>query len=387
MIQDGFQFIAFMCLFAGVLVWLEKKHKKSKFFTYVPALIIIYFGTMLLSTFKFWDMNVASVANARGAIKTAILPAMIFLMLLRADLRDIAKLGTRMILSFFAATFSIIIGFVVAFLIFKGGLAENAPETFGALAGSWTGGVQNMAAVMQALDLSDAGMGYTLLIDSIDYSIWIMILLALVPLSKSFNKWTKADTTKLEEIDKKLTVKFDNISKEIDFQHILLLLGIAFTVTAFSQYLAPFMPGGLGDTGWSIIIATVIGLICAMTPIGKIPGAPQVSNVLLYLLIGLIAANANFAELTQAPAYIAAGFVILAVHAVIMLLIAKVFKLDLFTCGVASLANIGGVASSPVLAAAYSQALVPVAVLMALIGVASGTFLGIMVSKILTLLV
>lgn len=386
MIKDGFQFMAFIMLFVGILVWLEQKYKTGKFFKYVPALIIIYFGAMILSTFHVWDMSVASVSGARGAIKTAILPAMIFLMLLRADLRDIAKLGPRMILSFFAATLSIIIGFIVAFLIFKGMLAANAAKTFGALAGSWIGGVQNMAAVMEALGLNESGMGYTLLIDSIDYSMWIMLLLALVPLAAKFNVWTKADTSKIDDINKHLTVKFDTISKEVNYHHILLLLGISFGVTALAQVIAPYMPAFLDTTAWTIILVTIAGIICAMTPLGLIPGAPAVSNVLLYTLIALIASNANFAELTQAPAYIVAGFVILAIHGILMLLIAKLFKLDLFTCGIASLANIGGVASSPVLAAAYSQALVPIAVLMALIGVITGTFLGIGVSNILSML-
>ncbi len=386
MIQNGFQFLTVIILFVGVFVWLEKKYQNSKFFTYCPALIIIYFGTMLLSTFSIWDMGVASVSAARGSVKSAILPAMIFLMLLRADLRDIAKLGPRMILSFFSATLTIIIGFIVSFLIFKGFLASNAPQTFGALAGSWIGGVQNMAAVMEALGLNDSGMGYTLLIDSIDYSMWIMFLLAMVPLQAKFNKWTKSDTTKIDEINQHLTLKFDSISKEIGHQHILLLLGIAFAATAVAQLIAPAMPEFLDTTAWTIILVTIAGIICAMTPLGMIPGAPAVSNVLLYLLLSLIAANANFAELTQAPAYILAGFVILGIHGVLMLMIAKVFKLDLFTCGIASLANIGGVASSPVLAAAYSQALVPVAVLMALLGVITGTFLGIAVANILSLL-
>lgn len=69
-----------------------------------------------------------------------------------------------------------------------------------------------------------------------------------------------------------------------------------------------------------------------------------------------------------------------------MAIIGKLFKLDLFTCGIASLSNIGGVASSPVLAAAYSQSLVPIAVLMALIGVITGTFFGIGVAKFLEML-
>ena len=220
MITDGFQFIALLFFVSGIVIYLEKKFKNGIFFKYIPALVIIYFGAMILSTLGVWDMNVESVSKARSVLKDAILPSMIFLMLLRADLRDIAKLGPRMIISFFTATFTIMIGFVVAFLIFKGSLASNAPLTFGALAGSWVGGTQNMVAVQQAVGLEGSGMGYTLLIDSIDYSIWIMFLLFLVPFANKFNKWTKADTSKIDNINEHLTAKFSTISKEITFQDI-----------------------------------------------------------------------------------------------------------------------------------------------------------------------
>lgn len=391
MITDGFQFIALLFFVSGIVIYLEKKFKNGIFFKYIPALVIIYFGAMILSTLGVWDMNVESVSKARSVLKDAILPSMIFLMLLRADLRDIAKLGPRMIISFFTATFTIMIGFVVAFLIFKGSLASNAPLTFGALAGSWVGGTQNMVAVQQAVGLEGSGMGYTLLIDSIDYSIWIMFLLFLVPFANKFNKWTKADTSKIDNINEHLTAKFSTISKQITFQDIFFLLSVALGVTAVTTIMGNELVkvpalAFMGATGWTIIITTILGVIFAMTPLARIPGSPEVSNVLLYMLIGLIASNANFMELTQAPAYILAGFVILIIHGVLMAIIGKVFKLDLFTCGIASLSNIGGVASSPVLAAAYSQSLVPIAVLMALIGVITGTFFGIGVAKFLTLL-
>ena len=391
MITDGFQFIALLFFVSGIVIYLEKKFKNGIFFKYIPALVIIYFGAMILSTLGVWDMNVESVSKARSVLKDAILPSMIFLMLLRADLRDIAKLGPRMIISFFTATFTIMIGFVVAFLIFKGSLASNAPLTFGALAGSWVGGTQNMVAVQQAVGLEGSGMGYTLLIDSIDYSIWIMFLLFLVPFANKFNKWTKADTSKIDNINEHLTAKFSTISKEITFQDIFFLLSVSLGVTAVTGIMGNELVkvpalAFMGATGWTIIITTILGVIFAMTPLARIPGSPEVSNVLLYMLIGLIASNANFMELTQAPAYILAGFVILIIHGVLMAIIGKVFKLDLFTCGIASLSNIGGVASSPVLAAAYSQSLVPIAVLMALIGVITGTFFGIGVATFLTLL-
>ena len=69
-----------------------------------------------------------------------------------------------------------------------------------------------------------------------------------------------------------------------------------------------------------------------------------------------------------------------------MALIAKLFKLDLFTCGVASLANIGGVASAPILAASYSEALIPIGVLMAMMGYIIGTGGGLIVGKIMSIL-
>ena len=57
-----------------------------------------------------------------------------------------------------------------------------------------------------------------------------------------------------------------------------------------------------------------------------------------------------------------------------------------FTCGVASLANIGGSASAPILAGAYSGALVPVGVLMALMGYVIGTAGGLITANIMSLL-
>ena len=76
----------------------------------------------------------------------------------------------------------------------------------------------------------------------------------------------------------------------------------------------------------------------------------------------------------------------IAVHGVLMVIFAKLFKLDLFVIGVASLANIGGVASAPILASAYSRALIPIGVLMAMMGYVIGTFGGLTVGKILQMI-
>ena len=133
------------------------------------------------------------------------------------------------------------------------------------------------------------------------------------------------------------------------------------------------------------MVVTIIALVAAVTPIGKIAGAAELSNVMLYIVIALLASRASLLELTDAPVWIISGFMILAIHGIILVVIAKIFKLDMFTCGVASLANIGGTASAPVLAASYSGALVPVGVLMALMGYIIGTGGGILTANIMRL--
>jgi uncharacterized membrane protein len=104
---------------------------------------------------------------------------------------------------------------------------------------------------------------------------------------------------------------------------------------------------------------------------------------MLYILIALIGSKAVFDNFSDVGVYVLAGFSILVIHAVIMVIGAKIFKLDLFSVAVASLSNIGGVASAPILAATYNKSLVSVGVLMAIMGYLIGTFGGLLVGNIL----
>ena len=75
------------------------------------------------------------------------------------------------------------------------------------------------------------------------------------------------------------------------------------------------------------------------------------------------------------------------IHVAVMVILAKVLKMDIFTCAVASLANIGRTATAPVLAGAYSSALVPVGIVMALLEYVIGTGGGLLVANLMRLLV
>jgi len=385
MIENGFSYLAVLMMIASVIVYTEKK-SQHKLFEYLPSIVIIYFMVMLFSTFGLWQKS-ESVTTTYKTVKSNLLPSMIFLMLLSADMREIFKLGKKMLLTFFLASVSIAIGFIGTFTLFHTHFEPDSWKAFAALCGSWMGGTANMVAIQGALDLPDSAMGYTLLIDSIDYAIWVMILLALVPFAKKFNIWSKADTSVIDEVGERLALK-EGEKKPIAFASLFFLLGAALLVSALAQYGALFLPttSFLTTATWIVIIATLVGTLFAMTPLAKISGGLELANIMLYLIVALIASRASFAELTQAPLYIVAGFIIIAIHASLMILFAKLFKLDLFSLGVASLANIGGVASAPILASAYSKALIPIGVLMAMMGYIVGTFGGLMVGKVLEMI-
>src|SRR5699024_2487300 len=117
---------------------------------------------------------------------------------------------------------------------------------------------------------------------------------------------------------------------------------------------------------------------------GRAAGPSELATIMLYLIIGIIASGSDFTSLAEAPLYLVAGIIVLLVHIVIMLIYAKLTKTELFSIAVASTANIGGIASAPVVAGAFNRQLVPVGVLFALIGAFAGTFLGLWTAQIMS---
>ena len=381
MINTAFPYLTVLLFIASMFIYIEHQ-SKAKLFDYLPPIVIIYFTIMMFSSMELWTKT-EEINSAYKAFKSNLLPAMIFLMLLQSDIRKILKLGKKILLTFFLGSLSVSLGFIIMFALLHGAFEAEAWKAFGALSGSWLGGTANMVAIQEALALPDSKMGYVLLIDSVDYALWLMFLLALVPFAKQFNRWTKADHSVIESLE--MTLDTTKEKKAINFPSLFMLLGFSLMVSLLAQETAPLLPitNFLTTTTWTVIIATVMGILFGMTPLGKETSAEPLANIILYLIVALIASRANFAELTQAPLYITAGFMIILIHATIMLTFAKLFKLDLFSLGVASLANIGGVASAPILAGSYNKALIPIAILMAMMGYIVGTFMGLGVASVL----
>ena len=165
-------------------------------------------------------------------------------------------------------------------------------------------------------------------------------------------------------------------------------LGLALLVATGAAWLAGRLPtaGMVSPATWAILLATGAGLLVAHTPLARYPGASTISGTLLLGVVAVLASQSNFQGIAAAPLYVLCGFSIIALHAVLLVGCARLFHFDLYLCGIASLAHIGGVAATPILAASYARTLVPVGILLALLGYILGTGFGLVVASVLSML-
>ncbi|SEM82811.1 Uncharacterized membrane protein [Luteibacter sp. UNCMF331Sha3.1] len=378
MIQSVWPYLAVMLLAAGFWPAIERRFG-WKVFEILPPIVLTYLTVTALSVAGLWTAS-PDIHLAQDTLVARMVPALLFLLMINCDLRAILALGPRVLGVFVCTSISLFTAFVVTFLLYRQWMPGTGWMPLASLSGSWMGGTANMIAVKQAIGMSDTSLATTLLTDALCYSMWVVVLFAVARLAPAFNRWTRATSSA------DMTVAETAPRAPATGDSVLLWLGLAIAVSALSAVLGARMPVGnmVSPTTWTILIATVAGLVAAHSPLARLPGAQAVSSALLISVVAVLASQSSFAGIAAAPLYLVAGVTVIAIHAVLLALAARIFHFDLFLCGISSLAHIGGVAATPVLAATYSRSLVPVGILLALLGYILGTGFGLVVAAVLS---
>lgn len=310
------------------------RQTKWKIFDYLPPLLWIYLTPMLLSNLGL----IPHSSPVYGTMKTYLIPMFLTIMLLDVNVR---------------AAFSSM-GRVVAVMI-----------------------LGSVGVVVGAVDISKAEMGLAVLADNVIYVVWLPLLLTSRNWAKRFNRFTGVSDEHFERM-KELADSLCDKSKEVSMHHVLYLLCLGLVVMTSAKLLAPIMPQlkPVFTTGtWTVLLVSTFALLLSQTPVRKVPGSQPISMALVYLFVARMGAVSSLEGLAQAPWFLLAAFLWIFIHGAFCLLGARLFKLDVSSAAICSAANIGGAASAPVVAAFHDERLVPLAVLMALIGYAGGTYL------------
>lgn len=329
-----------------------------------------------------------------------LLPVSLVLLCLSIDLKGVFNLGWRAIVMFLTATFGVVLGGGIALFIVHAvspetvaGTGENAIwRGLSTIAGSWIGGGANQAAMKEIYKPSGSLFGAMIVIDVVVANIWMGFLLYGANMSDKIDRWLKADASAITSLKKKMEefqAKHARIPSTTD---LFLILAVGFGATAAAHFCAdivtPIMESHtelltrlkltslISDFFWLVVFATTFGVLLSFTKLRNLEGAgaSKVGSVCIYILVATIGMQMNLAEIGQYLGLFFLGIIWMLVHVSILLFVAYIIKAPFFFVAVGSQANIGGAASAPVVASAFSPALAPVGVLLAVLGYALGTY-------------
>ena len=366
----------------------------KKLYSVIPPILLCYFLPGLLNSAGIIS---GTSSGLYGMASRYLLPASLVLFTLSLDLNEIWKLRKKAGLMFISASISIIIGgplavWIVAFFapeIVGGEGADAVWRGLSTVAGTWIGGGANQAAMFEIFKPSTDLFSAMVALDVFISYAWMALLLYGAGKNSSINKFLKADDQSVTEIKDKIEAYQLSIMRIPKMEDILMILGVAFGVTAIAHFgadtiapwvtiNAPYLSKFSLTSGffWLVIIATTFGMLLSFTKMRNLEGAgaSRIGSVMLYVLIATIGMQMNVMAIFRNPGILLIGLIWILIHAIILFIIAKITRTPFFFAAVGSMANIGGPASAPVIASAFHPSLAPVGVLLAVFGYVIGTY-------------
>lgn len=388
MIREPLQILAVLLGVLAILFALNRHPRFGKLFRVVPLLVFAYFVPALLS-----NTGVIPIESPLyDFIKKWLLPASLVLLTLSVDVPAIVRLGKPAVVMFLTATVGIVIGGPIAYLLLGSlvpeALGDQAWKGLAALSGSWIGGGANFVAIGESVGAEASTLGMMVVVDVAVANVWMAVLLWFAGRERAIDEKLGADRQALEALRTRMAEFQADTARPTNLPDLLIMLALAIGASVGATVVAKRLPeiGDIVSTfTWVVILVTAVGVAASFTRLRQLEGAgaSSVGSVLLYLLVASIGAHAEFRRLLEAPALVAVGAVWISIHAVLLLVVQRWVKAPVFFLAVGSQANVGGAASAPIVAAAFSPALAPVGILLAVAGYVLGTYGGIVCAALL----
>ncbi|MBM3319182.1 MAG: DUF819 family protein [Candidatus Eisenbacteria bacterium] len=379
MISSPAAVLTVLSALAAFFFWLEAR-TRWRLFQYAPPLLFIYGIPVVLSNTGV----IPTESPVYSGMRAIMLPVFLTLMLLSLDCRKAVRVMGRGIFVMLLGSAGVVIGAPISYAIVKGGLSPDAWKGFGALAGSWIGGTGNLAAVAGALDTPPEEMGLAVLADNLVYVIWLPILLGSKNWADRFNRFTGVPEERLSRMEE-AAKSIEREEGALGMRDLLLLATLGFAVAWAAKGIAGRVPAYepvLSKGTWEILLVTTFGILLSFTPARRIAGSQPLAMAMVYLFVASMGARAELSGLGRAPWFVAGAYIWILVHGIVIVIAARIFRVDAHTAAISSAANIGGIASAPIVAAHHKKTLVPVSILMALIGYAIGNYCAIVAAQL-----
>ena len=393
--NDAVVFGILMGILSFVLVTSNSNHPNwKKFYKYFPALLLCYF---IPSVFNSLGIISGKDSNLYFVASRYLLPASLVLLTISVDLPAIKRLGSKAVIMFFTGTVGIVLGgplsILLVSMIAPDRVGGQGPEAvwrgFATVAGSWIGGGANQVAMKEIFDVGDSLFSAMIAIDVIVANIWMALLLYGTGVDDKINKWFDADVSSIDDLKLRMEQYKEQIMRIPETNDTIKVLAVGFGITGIAHLgadtIAPAIMNAAPELArfsltsgffWLIVISTTFAILLSFTKLRGLEGvgASRIGSIFIYILVATIGMKMDILSIFDNPSLFIIGLIWMTIHAILLIIVAKIIKAPFFFLAVGSKANVGGAASAPILASAFHPSLAPVGVLLAVMGYAIGTY-------------
>ena len=238
--------------------------------------------------------------------------------------------------------------------------------------GSWIGGSTSKLVLKELVACSEAVFLTILVLDNILVNIWTIFMFQSIKKSNSLNRLLRIDGLSPHD-----SIQAENENKINPLLASIILLG---SVGMAHFFIASFVV--------KIVVLSFVGIALSnLIKNWNFQFVLKLGGILILIVMAVLGLKLKF-SLIQFDA-IFMGFLVvwLLSHFVVMLGVAKLLNVNSAWVPIASMANVGGIATAPAVTAAYEKKWMPHAIILAVLSMATGTFWGLLTISLFRILV
>lgn len=344
----------------------ENRHIKS-LFDWIPAILLAYLIPAGLSALLGKDFSNDTIHEYS---KLYFIPLAIVAVMSSLSISQLKSIGWKPIVVFVSGSLWIaVFPFFLAFfyldseLISEIFINQNYWKGIPPIVGSWIGGSTSQLVLKELVDCPENIFLTVLVLDNILVNVWTILMFQGIKRSNFLNDMLKITNLTMPKNIEQHQVK--TINPLICF--LILLLSI---ITA-NMLLDSFVS--------KIVVLSVIGLLLSnLIKNWNFNFVLKLGGILILIVMSVLGLKLKFSLFHFEFDFLSFLIIWLISHFFIMLLVAKILNVNAAWVPIASMANVGGIATAPAVTAAYEKKWMPHAIILAILSMATGTFWGIL---------
>ena len=352
--------------------WIDTKPLGKK----TSGVVWVIACAMLLSNFKLIPFSSPSYDFVGGTLVPLAIPLLLF----KADLRKIFRESGPVMLTFAIASAATVAGAVMGYYLFD--LGEIGPKAAGVYTGGWIGGAVNFLAVSQAVEMTPTEFSVSIGASSMVSNIALLLLIAIPSvgwITRQLPAHESAMTAKQTGDDEK-----HQLSTAFKLTHVAGAIALSFAICAVASSISNW----LSMSQYNILFITILTIVVAnLMPktMHDLEGDFDLGMLFMYIFFAAVGAGTDVSFFFSAALILFAyGMFIILLHLLIVLLAAKLLKIDVAEAVVASGAALVGPAVTAAIATSRGwRSLVTPGIMCGIFGYVIGTFIGVSVTAML----